>query len=153
MKTHGLGPLSVRTISYLETGRSTNPYRRSVLMLADALSLSRAERALLLAVLNRGAARPDSDEPPDIRDSERSLRPAQLPSDIETFVGRAREIDWLCRLLAAGRPVGPVPIATITGAAGLGKSALAKTRGPTMTEIRILGLLPSSNAPSGRRKV
>src|SRR5215472_8506634 len=41
----GLSSLSVRTISYLETGHSAKPYRRSIQMLADALSLAPAERA------------------------------------------------------------------------------------------------------------
>jgi tetratricopeptide (TPR) repeat protein/transcriptional regulator with XRE-family HTH domain len=120
-----LSSLSVRTISYLETGRSAKPYRRSIQLLADALSLPPAERTLLLAVLRSQEVSPDAGEPPRLRDPERALRPAQLPSDIPAFAGRIGEINSLRSLLALGRPAGPVPIAAIIGAGGIGKSALA----------------------------
>jgi len=120
-----LSGLSVRTISYLETGRSAKPYRRSVQMLAEALSLAPAERALLLACLPGQASSPDADEQPPSPDPAHALRPAQLPSDIRAFAGRVDEIDRLRRLLTPGRSTGPVPITTIIGAGGLGKSALA----------------------------
>lgn len=52
-------------------------------------------------------------------------RPAQLPPDIPEFAGRTEQVSWLRAVLAGRDPAGPVRIAAITGAGGLGKSALA----------------------------
>jgi DNA-binding SARP family transcriptional activator len=54
-------------------------------------------------------------------------RPAQLPADIVDFTGRANELRRLDRALPGNTAAHPtaVPILAITGAAGLGKTALA----------------------------
>ena len=50
-------------------------------------------------------------------------RPAQLPADIAEFTGRTEQVNSLTALLAGSGQ--PVRIAVITGAGGVGKSALA----------------------------
>jgi tetratricopeptide (TPR) repeat protein len=64
------------------------------------------------------------------RAAERGSWPtvAQLPADLADFAGRQRELAFLTGLLAAGRTVGPpgaVVTAAISGAGGIGKTALA----------------------------
>ncbi|MEV7175134.1 BTAD domain-containing putative transcriptional regulator [Kitasatospora sp. NPDC093679] len=50
--------------------------------------------------------------------------PATLPGDVPDFVGRQRELSWLGRTLT--RPAGAaVPVAVVSGTAGVGKTALA----------------------------
>ncbi|MGH3685099.1 MAG: ATP-binding protein [Pseudonocardiaceae bacterium] len=57
------------------------------------------------------------------------VAPAQLPADVEVFTGRAVELAELDRLLAADRSDGTdataVVISTVSGTAGVGKTALA----------------------------
>jgi DNA-binding SARP family transcriptional activator len=52
-------------------------------------------------------------------------RPAQLPADMFEFAGRAVQIGWLTGVLARAGREGPVRVAAITGAGGMGKTALA----------------------------
>jgi hypothetical protein len=96
----------------MEAGRTARPYRRNVQELADALGLAAGERDLLIRLAREGAG-----PPPEPR------RPAQLPADIAEFTGRAEQVDSLTALLAGSGQ--PVRIAVITGAGGVGKSALA----------------------------
>ncbi|HXS66390.1 MAG TPA: tetratricopeptide repeat protein [Streptosporangiaceae bacterium] len=125
----GLSGLSVRTISDLESGRSTRPHRRNVLLLADALGLSGSDRDLLLRLARRPTSEaeavvqpavPQTAGPPPV---EPPVRPAQLPPDIAEFTGRAAQVEWLIKLLA--RPGHSLSVAAVTGAGGTGKSALA----------------------------
>jgi hypothetical protein len=51
--------------------------------------------------------------------------PAQLPPDIVEFTGRTRQAEWLVADLDGGGRSRAVRVATITGAGGMGKSALA----------------------------
>ncbi|GAA1968169.1 AfsR/SARP family transcriptional regulator [Kitasatospora viridis] len=51
--------------------------------------------------------------------------PAQLPSDLPDFTGRAAELRTVTRALGAGRRLGAVPVVLISGPPGVGKSALA----------------------------
>jgi tetratricopeptide (TPR) repeat protein len=51
--------------------------------------------------------------------------PAQLPTDVRGFTGRAGPLRVLDGLLAARRPAGPVVISAVSGMAGVGKTALA----------------------------
>jgi tetratricopeptide (TPR) repeat protein/DNA-binding XRE family transcriptional regulator len=57
------------------------------------------------------------------------VTPAQLPADVLAFTGRRAELDLLDGLLAADagadRTAPPVAVAAISGAAGVGKTALA----------------------------
>lgn len=51
--------------------------------------------------------------------------PAQLPPDLSTFTGRTAYLERLDSLLSGGGPAQPVVISTLSGAAGVGKTALA----------------------------
>ncbi len=132
--------VSARTISSMERGRITRPYSRSVRLIAGALKLSDSERARFLAAgyVGRspsgtaGVAGPAGGTdavylaPPSSQNVAPTRgRPSQLPPDIPEFAGRSGQISWLRELLAGGSPAGSVRIAAVTGAGGLGKSALA----------------------------
>ncbi|RKN60372.1 SARP family transcriptional regulator [Streptomyces klenkii] len=52
------------------------------------------------------------------------LLPAQLPGDLADFTGRAALVADLCALLTSDRP-GAAPTVAVSGAGGVGKSALA----------------------------
>ncbi|HEY3906420.1 MAG TPA: helix-turn-helix domain-containing protein [Streptosporangiaceae bacterium] len=107
--------ISARAISSMEAGRTARPYRRNVQVLADALALAPGERDLLM-LLARGGARL-------ARGPGGPCRPAQLPADIAEFTGRTEQVNSLTALLAGSGQ--PARIAVITGAGGVGKSALA----------------------------
>ncbi|ROP37682.1 DNA-binding SARP family transcriptional activator [Saccharothrix texasensis] len=51
--------------------------------------------------------------------------PDQLPPDVPGFVGRAELVDRISRLIAPDGPRTAVPIVTLTGVPGVGKTALA----------------------------
>ncbi|MGV9779687.1 BTAD domain-containing putative transcriptional regulator, partial [Streptosporangium sp. NPDC003464] len=51
-------------------------------------------------------------------------RPSLLPADIADFTGREKLVEQLSALIADRRP-GPIPVSTITGRAGVGKTTLA----------------------------
>ncbi|GAA2888191.1 hypothetical protein Acy02nite_81620 [Actinoplanes cyaneus] len=100
--------ISDRAISDLERGVSRNPRARTVEALADGLGLGSDDRAAL-----RAAARPVA-----------GLVVASglpLPRPVLDFTGRSAEQDRLARW-AADRPSPPV---VISGAPGIGKTALA----------------------------
>lgn len=95
--------LSTEAISLLERGRRT-PRITTMRLLADALSLTEADRADLFASL----------APP-----ERPHRP--LPNPADPLIGRDAELAALERLLA--HPA--VRLVTLSGAGGVGKTRLA----------------------------
>jgi predicted ATPase len=100
--------LGARTISDLERGVNAAPRRATLARLADALRLAPAQRAELEA-----AAR--GPHPP----APAAERPSDLPLQPTGFVGRARELAEVARLLRTSRLV------TLTGAGGCGKTRLA----------------------------
>jgi tetratricopeptide (TPR) repeat protein/transcriptional regulator with XRE-family HTH domain len=113
--------LAVRTIANMEGGRTARPHRRSVLSLADALSLPEPHRAQLDR-LSRLLAGP----PPVTAGRPEVLVPRQLPAVVQHFSGRAGELDALTSMVeAATGGHGPVVIFAISGTAGVGKTALA----------------------------
>jgi tetratricopeptide (TPR) repeat protein/transcriptional regulator with XRE-family HTH domain len=93
--------VSIRTIQMLESGR-----------LAGARAATRRQ---LIAALDAGPTAPEGGVPPG--------PPAQLPRDVAAFTGRAATLDRLDALLASGDPGGPVGM--LSGAPGVGKTALA----------------------------
>ncbi|MFC5070241.1 ATP-binding protein [Kitasatospora cinereorecta] len=57
--------------------------------------------------------------------SPRMTRPAQLPSDLPVFAGRAAEGAWLSAASGTPGPAGIVPVIVIGGAPGVGKTTFA----------------------------
>jgi transcriptional regulator with XRE-family HTH domain len=163
--------LNVRTVRRLENGELWQPRSRSVLLLAQALELDGAERALLSAV-TRGSPDAERDEPAgNGPPAAAAIVPRQLPADIAALIGRERELATLTgsgpelaalegwgrelaalesrgrkagafegrgreavalesrgrerALLEGGRRAGTVPVVSLDGMAGTGKTALA----------------------------
>jgi DNA-binding SARP family transcriptional activator/tetratricopeptide (TPR) repeat protein len=83
-----------------------------------------AEVAVRLAGRQPGPAANGPPGPPAIGSSG-PPRPAQLPAEVASFVGREAEVRQLDRWAAQAGPGAPVVIVAITGTAGVGKTALA----------------------------
>jgi len=108
--------VSVRTIRKLESG-SSRPRYSSVRLLAGALDLSEREYEAMTGVfggLDSGC--PGHDAEPAY------VFPAQLPAGPISFVARSDELACLDAILRSG-PAGA--IANVSGAAGVGKTAIA----------------------------
>jgi DNA-binding SARP family transcriptional activator len=105
---------------------------------ADALAVFREAREYLMAelgieptaelqTLHRRILSGDEETPPAHRPVVKPAkpaadRPAQLPHDLANFTGRTAELD---RLAALAADASSMPIAAITGTAGVGKTSLA----------------------------
>ena len=112
--------LSIRAIGNLESGRTRWPYPNTVGRLADALALRGDERAEFTAAARRRLAHgPDSARPPE----GHGYIPRLLPAPVPAFTGRASELKTLSHMLSD--PDGTTLVTTVTGAAGVGKTALA----------------------------
>ena len=107
--------LSVRAISDLERGVHQVPRLETVRLLADALALSEAGRAELLAAAHPQAAAPV------LRDQEQSHPPAGLPVPPTRLIGRETEVTAIAQLLAKD----DVRLVTVSGSGGTGKTRLA----------------------------
>jgi tetratricopeptide (TPR) repeat protein/transcriptional regulator with XRE-family HTH domain len=132
--------VSVRAIADMERGRTGRPYRRSVSLLADALMLTGDAREELAR-----SARPAAGKLSPPRDQAAGAgvagRPRELPADVLAFTGRTAELAELDHQLAGrydrdqgdrdlavadhGGPTPAVVISAVSGAAGVGKTALA----------------------------
>ncbi len=112
--------VSVRTISDLERGRTRRPYPRTMRMLAAALGLSWTDGGELVR-----PGRPDRSALPGAPTTTTAalMPPAQLPSRLRTFSGRAAELASLDEWLTEGGEC--EVISAISGTPGAGKSALA----------------------------
>jgi predicted ATPase/DNA-binding XRE family transcriptional regulator len=107
--------MSPRTISDLERGTSTMPYRRTVEMIADALELSGEKRTTLLAAVVRRRG-------PLLPASAARLLSSQVPAELTPLIGREREKAAVQSLL---RSEG-TRLLTLTGPGGVGKTRLAQ---------------------------
>ena len=129
--------VSVRTISDIERGVSARPYPRSIRLLAEALALPQALSDEVVARFRRGGASAGR-WPSGAEGDGNGLQgwgevgggrwpvPCSLPAGLPHFTGRAGELAALTRMLddLCG-PNGTVVISTISGTAGVGKTALA----------------------------
>jgi len=105
--------LGVRTVRRFETEGTRRPHGFSVRALADALDLSDAERAELIAAAGSG-------------ETAAMEVPMQLPPPVRRFFGRSDELKQLNALLDQGNGLGStVVITAIGGTAGIGKTTLA----------------------------
>lgn len=128
--------VSVRAIRDIERARVTLPRRESLMLIADALGLDDVARRGVERAARRVQERQlDAEVPPGqvgtgrrarAEADRRAVAPAQLPLDLRTFAGRRRELAVLDRLLDSdgGRSAGAT-VGTVSGRAGVGKSALA----------------------------
>jgi tetratricopeptide (TPR) repeat protein/transcriptional regulator with XRE-family HTH domain len=135
--------LSVRALANMERGRTRRPYKRSVRLLAKAMTLSEPQRlqlsraARLVAgdtftpspALTADPAPPDAvPRQPPAADLGQPLavhaEPHELPAAVRHFTGRAAELDKLSKLAARGG-VPALVICAVGGTAGVGKTALA----------------------------
>ncbi|SDI14787.1 ATP-binding protein [Nonomuraea jiangxiensis] len=108
--------LNVRTIRRLETHALRQPRTASILLLARALELDGEERAALAAAA-RGLPVPGTataSGPP-------AAVPRQLPADVAELTGREREL----AIVEGHHSANTLPVVSITGMAGAGKTALA----------------------------
>jgi DNA-binding SARP family transcriptional activator/transcriptional regulator with XRE-family HTH domain len=116
--------LSVRAIGDLERGRVQRPRRTSIVLLAEALALTDAERAAVevAAIDPDGRAGGHVEARPD---PARGV-PRQLPPDIADFTGRDLALERVhARVRGRRRGSTAVVITATVGKAGVGKTTLA----------------------------
>lgn len=104
--------MSLAAIGKLERGTRQRPYRATVALLVDALSLAKDDRLELERAAARGAgtvSKPEGDVKATIH----------LPIHFSSFVGRERDLANVAKILATHRLV------TLLGAGGVGKTRLA----------------------------
>ncbi|MFI6485894.1 ATP-binding protein [Nonomuraea sp. NPDC050663] len=111
--------ISARTIGRLENGALPRPSGTSLRRVAEALGLNDRER-VTLAQAARGTRLLVEAEPLAVP-SAHAWTPRQLPADVPFFVGRTGELAAIINPQEASS----VPIITIDGMAGIGKSTLA----------------------------
>ncbi|MBO4204551.1 helix-turn-helix domain-containing protein [Micromonospora echinofusca] len=125
--------VGVRTVRDLERGRSVRPQRTTVELLAAALQLAPADRAVLLAAArgHRSPAPADgsaSRMPPPAGPVDRASSATgpvgQLPPATE-LIGRDDEVAGVVDLLAPAPDRQPPTVVSLVGLAGVGKTALA----------------------------
>jgi len=104
--------MSIAAIGKLERGARLKPYRATIALLADALSLTKDDRGQLERAATPGARAVSKRE----REVEAAIR---LPIHFSSFVGRERDLTNVVKILATHRLV------TLVGAGGVGKTRLA----------------------------
>jgi tetratricopeptide (TPR) repeat protein/transcriptional regulator with XRE-family HTH domain len=129
--------LTVRMISNLERGRTRSPFPNSLHRLADALGLSEGARAEFIGAASRRLGQPAgsgheshalpaaSSGPAESEGSGSAglVVPRQLPAPVPALAGRRAQLATLSQLMC--EPGGTAAVMTISGTAGIGKTALA----------------------------
>jgi predicted ATPase/DNA-binding XRE family transcriptional regulator len=109
--------ISARAVSDLERGVRRTPHKDTLRLLADALSLDEADRALLFEAVQasrRGAAARTPT-------AQTIALPQGFPVTLTALIGREREEAAIAHLLLQD----DVRLLTLTGSAGIGKTRLA----------------------------
>ena len=109
-----LASVSVEAIGALERGTRQHPYRETITLIADALSLTQSDRVEL-----ERAARRTYSPPLRARSVETVRQSNTLPIHLSPFVGRVKEVERVIQMLAEHRLV------TLVGPGGIGKTRLA----------------------------
>lgn len=105
--------MSAHAISSLERGARRAPYRDTVTLLVEALTLDGVDRAELEAAADSGRKRA-----PRATTVDDDARQSNLPAQLTSFVGRENDIAEVLTLLGHHRLV------TVTGPGGIGKTRL-----------------------------
>lgn len=128
--------VGVRTISDLERGRTTRPYRQTLGSLAEALGLSGEQRDEFARLSRHGwretapGDQAGAGEASGRAVAEKSAdgrpgTPRQLPAVVSHFTGRSAELDALTGMLSEGVGTRAVVVSAVAGTAGVGKTAVA----------------------------
>ena len=99
-------------------------FRQVSRLLADELGVGPGER---LRAMHQAVLRDDPGLAPPERSPRPSTRsvPSELPADLVDFVGRRDVADRIAQRLSAGHTNTAVPLVTLSGPPGVGKTALA----------------------------
>jgi tetratricopeptide (TPR) repeat protein/transcriptional regulator with XRE-family HTH domain len=121
--------ISARTVRNLEANRVRTPRDTTAQLLADGLGLTGPERTQFVGAA-RGASVPPSEMTLLSSTTGPALVPrevpAQLPLDVRGFVGRDDQLTRLDAIFAeAGQDPTAAVVTTVSGTAGVGKTALA----------------------------
>ncbi|HEY8598811.1 MAG TPA: helix-turn-helix domain-containing protein [Thermomicrobiales bacterium] len=111
--------LSTNAIGALERGERKRPFPHTIGLLADALGLEKAERATLVAAVNRQEEAVGNGPAPSF--SGPTIMAPRLPGHLTTLIGRERECASVFHLLS--QP--DIRLLTLTGPGGIGKTRLA----------------------------
>jgi predicted ATPase/DNA-binding XRE family transcriptional regulator len=109
--------MSVRAIGDLERGARRAPHKDTLLLLADALSLSVDDRAVLVEAVRAGRR---AASPPTLA-AQALAPPKGFPTTLTPLIGREREEAVIANMALRG----DVRLLTLTGPAGIGKTRLA----------------------------
>lgn len=115
--------VSVRGIRDVERGRAQTPRRRTVELLATALSLSEQDAETLIRSLD---GRPT--------DADAGRRVHHMPAAPEDFVGRDADLGWVRDFARETSHQGRTDILVLFGSPGAGKTALALRIGNLLGE-------------------
>ncbi|WP_083936894.1 AfsR/SARP family transcriptional regulator [Longispora albida] len=120
---------SGRTAEALEVYQRCREHLVDELGIEPGAELRDAHRAILRGEPPAGLPS-DGQRPPDVP----RRAPSELPALVEGFVGRESELSAIATLLSTPPAPGIVPLASVDGPAGAGKSALAVRAGHMLSE-------------------